>query len=190
MRTPLLLALSLATALSAQPPKTTDPLWRLSVKDLTGAAVPLASLRGPVTVVTFVSTQCPISNAYNDRMQALYKDYEGQAVHFIFVNANRTEQAAEVASHAKAVGFTFPVYKDDTGDVAGFFDAQVTPESFLVDNSGTIVYHGQIDDSKNEARITSRSLRLALDAVLAGKPVPVAEKKAFGCTIKRLRRNS
>src|SRR5205085_7144414 len=71
--------------------------------------------------------------------------------------------------------------------VADRFGATVTPESYVIDSSGTIRYHGQIDDSRNEARIRTPGLRMALDAVLAGKPVTVQETKAFGCTIKRVR---
>jgi hypothetical protein len=59
-----------------------------------------------------------------------------------------------------------------------------------MDKDGVIRYHGYVDDSVTEARVHNHGLRLALDAVLAGKAVPVAETKAFGCTIKRRRRAS
>ena len=161
-----------------------------AVRDPQGALVSFNSFSDHVTVVTFISTQCPISNAYNGRMIAIYQDYSPKGVQFIFVNANRTEPAEEVARHAKDAGFPFPVYKDTDGHALDRFDAQVTPESFVIDSSGKVVYHGQVDDSRNEARVKQRTLRLALDAVLAGKPVPAAETKAFGCTIKRPRRTS
>jgi hypothetical protein len=102
------------------------------------------------------------------------------------VNANVNEPAKEVADHAKEVGFTFPVYKD-SGNVAFLFDAQVTPETYVIDKENIVRYHGAIDDAQNEARIRKHSLRDALDEVLAGKPVTVAETKAFGCTVKRAR---
>jgi len=137
--------------------------------------------------VIFVSTSCPISNGYNDRMKAVYHDYSARGVHFIFINANNNEPAAEVAEHAKAHGFPFAVYKDTTGEVADQFGAQVTPEAFVIDKDGQVRYHGYVDDSVVEARIHNQGLRVALDAVLAGKPVPVAQTKAFGCTIKRRR---
>ena len=93
-----------------------------------------------------------------------------------------------MAAHAKSVGFVFPVYKDPNNALADRFDAQVTPETYVIDSSGTLVYHGQIDDSRNEKRVQQQALRMALDAVLAGKPLTVAETKAFGCSIKRVRR--
>jgi hypothetical protein len=123
-------------------------------------------------------------------MNALFKDYTPQDVKFIFVNANRTESANDVRNHAKNVGFVFPVYKDAGNALADRFDAQVTPESYVIDSAGIIRYHGSIDDSQNEARIRTRGLRLALDALLSGKPVELTETKAFGCVIKRGRKST
>ena len=74
--------------------------------------------------------------------------------------------------------------------VADRFDAQVTPESYVIDSSGVLRYHGSIDDEMNAARVHTQRLRLALDALLAGKPLPATETKAFGCTIKRVRKAS
>ena len=123
-------------------------------------------------------------------MSDLYKDYSAKNVKFIFVNANRSEPASEVREHAKRVGFPFPVYKDPDNILADRFDAQVTPENFVIDNSGVIRYHGAIDDNMSESRVHTRTLRAALDALLAGKPLPSTETKAFGCTIKRVRHAS
>jgi hypothetical protein len=111
-------------------------------------------------------------------------------VKFVFVNANRSEPASEVREHAKRVGFSFPVYKDPDNVVADRFDAQVTPESYVMDGMGVLRYHGSIDDDMNAAKAHTQRLRRALDAMLAGKPVQATETKAFGCTIKRVRKAS
>ncbi len=179
-----------ASVLSAQEFKLGSKVTDFSVQDLDGKSLSFASLRGPITVVTFVSVQCPVSNGYNQRMNALFKDYTPKDVKFIFVNANRTESAGDVRNHAKNVGFVFPVYKDAGNVLADRFDAQVTPESYVIDSAGIIRYHGSIDDSQNEARIRTRGLRLALDALLSGKPVELTETKAFGCVIKRGRKST
>ncbi len=179
-----------AGILSAQEFKLGSHVSDFQVRDLDGKAVAFSSLKGPITVVTFIATQCPVSNSYNQRMSDLYKDYTAKNVKFIFVNANRSEPASEVREHAKRVGFPFPVYKDPDNILADRFDAQVTPENFVIDNSGVIRYHGAIDDNMNESRVHTRTLRAALDALLAGKPLPSTETKAFGCTIKRVRRAS
>ena len=152
---------------------------------LDGAPVQFAALKGDVTLVMFIATQCPVSNAYNERMAALYKDYASK-VKFVVINANRTEPAAEVASHARDHSFGFTVYKDENNVVADEFGATVTPETYVIDSTGVLRYHGSIDDSQNPSRITTQRLRTALDAVLAGKEPPQTETKAFGCTIKRV----
>lgn len=188
-------ALAISLALSAgvlwtQEFKLGSKVADFSVQDLDGRPVTLSALRGTITVVTFISTQCPVSNSYNQRMNAIYKDYSPKDVKFIFVNANQNESANEVRQHAKGVGFLFPVYKDANNVVANRFDAQVTPESYIIDRAGVVRYRGSIDDSQNEARVRTRGLRMALDALLAGKPVEVTETKAFGCVIKRVRRST
>jgi peroxiredoxin len=160
-----------------------------ALRDAGGAAVQFSTLRGTVTVVTFVATRCPVSNSYNERMNAIYKEYAGRGVKFVFVNANQTEPLAEVAEHAKE-HFAFPVYKDDNDVVADRFGASVTPEAFVIDGTGVIRYHGSIDDSMAVQRVKENRLRDALDAVLAGKPVEHAETKALGCGIKRDRKTT
>lgn len=160
-----------------------------SITDPSGKSTSFNSLKGDVTVLVFVSTQCPVSNDYNERMNALYKDYSGKGVKFIFLNANSNETPAEIAEHAKAK-FSFPVYKDPGNAVADRFAAQVTPETYVIDKEGVLRYRGSIDDQRNEARVQMKGLRLALDSVLAGKTVETAQTKAFGCTIKRGKKSS
>jgi thiol-disulfide isomerase/thioredoxin len=166
-----------------------SPVSDFRVLDLQGGSHSFSSLKGDTTVVIFIATRCPVSNAYNQRMESLYQDYSTKDVRFVFVNANFNEPTKEVADHAKEAGFTFSVYRD-SGNVAVLFNAQVTPEAYVIDKRGIILYHGAIDDAQNEARIKKHSLRSALDEVLAGKTVSVAETKAFGCTVKRAPRRT
>ena len=163
------------------------PVANFALTDVKANQVGFDSLRGDITVVMFVATQCPVSNAYNERMKALYNDYASKGVKFVAVNSNNSEPGAEVAAHTATHGFPFTVYKDPGNVVADRFGAQVTPETFVLDRTGVIQYHGSIDDSQNPANIKSQGLRLALDSALAGQPVAKAETKAFGCAIKRVR---
>lgn len=155
------------------------------VATLDGAPTQFSTLKGEVTLVMFISVQCPVSNAYDDRMTALYKDYAPKGVKFVVLNANRTEPASAVQEHAKDHSFPFTVYKDENNVVADEFGATVTPEAYVIDSSGTLRYHGSIDDAQNPAKVTTNRLANALDSVLAGKEPPQTETKAFGCTIKR-----
>ncbi len=138
------------------------------------------------TVVMFISTRCPVSNAYDERMQALEKEYGSRGVRFIGVNSNVNEPVSEIASHAKEHGFTFPIVKDQGSRTADAYGAEHTPEIFVVGRDGMVRYHGRIDENRDDpAAVRSPDLRNALDALLAGRPVPVAATKAFGCSIKR-----
>ncbi|HWB99558.1 MAG TPA: redoxin domain-containing protein [Bryobacteraceae bacterium] len=187
-RLPLLGALILCCLLAfGQEFKVGSKVSDFQITDLRGNAVSYSALKGDITVVVFIATKCPVSNGYNGRMTALYNDYASKGVKFVFVNANASEPASEVEEHARTHQFPFPVYKDMGNKVADRFGAQVTPETFVMDSSGTIRYHGHIDDNLNETRIQKQSLRTALDALLAGKPPATTETKAFGCTIKRSR---
>ena len=158
----------------------------MQVRDLSGKLQEIV-VGGDVVVVTFISTGCPVSNAYNDRMIALYADYSKKGVKLFFVNANANESAADVAAHRKESGYPFAVYKDESA--ADRLDPQATPETFVFDKAGKLQYHGYIDDSRTEARMQHNGLRVALDEILAGHAVTRASTKAFGCSIKRARKS-
>jgi len=160
------------------------------LQDLAGKPVNFSSLKGDTTAILFVSTKCPISNDYLSRMKEIHGEYTSKGVKFVFINANQNEPASEVEEHAKHHQLPFPTYKDANNEVADRFGAQFTPEVYVLDKTGALRYHGYIDDSRNPARISKQGLRLALDAVMAGKPVASAETKAFGCTIKRVKKIS
>ena len=164
------------------------PVLRLRETD--NHPVLISTAEAMATVVIFISAVCPVSNAYNDRYQMLSSGYKGRGVQFVFVNSNDNETLAEVKEHVRAAEFSFPVYKDWKNVVADQLNASMTPETFVLNRKGEIVYHGAVDDSKNEARVKVTALRDAIDAVLAGKPPPRAELKAFGCTIHRYRKSS
>ncbi len=182
-------AAAFAAALSAQEFKLGSKVGDFPLKTVQGSPVRFSEVRGPVTVIAFIATQCPVSNAYNGRMAALYKEYAPKGVNFVFINSNRQESAAEVASHAQS-HFPFPVYKDENNVVADRFGATVTPEVFIVGRDGVVAYHGSIDDSQELRRVTEKRAEAALEAVLAGKPVEKPQTKAFGCSIKRVPKTS
>lgn len=161
-----------------------------NLQDVKGNPVRFMDLKGDLNVVMFIATQCPVSNAYNERMNALYTGYASRGVKFVAINPNSTEPGSEVEAHAAKNGFQFKVYKDRDNVVADRFGATVTPETFVINKAGVILYHGSIDDAQNPANITTQGLRLALDSILAGQAVAKAETKAFGCTIKRAKRAS
>ncbi len=162
------------------------PAPDFALPDADGKAHTLASLKGAKgTVLIFIATRCPVSNGYNERMAKLAADYKARGVNVVGINSNSTEPAAEVKQHAAANGLNFTILKDAGNQIADRYDAQSTPEAYLLDASGKLVYHGPIDNSRYGFVITATELRDAIEATLAGKPVEKAEAKAFGCSIKR-----
>jgi peroxiredoxin len=154
--------------------------------DATGREHTLASLRGKAgTVLIFVSTRCPVSNMYNERMQKFAEEYKSKGVAVVGINSNVPEGADEIRSHAAEKGLTFPILKDAGARVADRLGATRTPEAFFLDAQNRLVYHGALDNAQNPVMVNTHHLRNALDAVLSGKAVERPEVKAFGCTIKR-----
>ncbi|MBW3624805.1 MAG: thioredoxin family protein [Armatimonadetes bacterium] len=146
--------------------------------------------RAKATVVMFVATQCPVSNAYNERMVKLAQEYSPKDVRFIGINSNKQESIEEVAKHAKEHNFPFPVLIDVGNVIADRYNAQVTPQVYVIDQQGILRYMGRIDNSQDVIGIKSQDLRAALDAVLAGRTPPATETRAFGCSIKRMEKGS
>jgi peroxiredoxin len=169
------------------PPAIGTALDDFKLPDADGAEHSLKSLTGKNgAVLIFIATKCPVSNAYNDRMEKLAQDYKAKGINVIGINSNNTEPAAEVKSHAGEKHLTFTILKDDGNKIADRLGATRTPEAYVIDAGGKLVYHGRIDNSQNTANISANDLRNALDEMIAGKPVTKTGGAAFGCSIKRV----
>jgi peroxiredoxin len=175
-----------AGAFYASAPSIGSTVADFTLPDADGKEHSLASLRGKQgTVLIFISTQCPVSNAYDARMEKLAQDLRARGVNVVGINSNVSETPADIKQHAAARGLTFTILKDAGNRVADRLDAQVTPEAYVLDASNKLVYRGRIDNSRRGDDITSQELRDAVEATVAGKPVAKPEVKAFGCSIKR-----
>ena len=137
------------------------------------------------TVLLFIAVQCPVSNAYNERMAKLAEDYKAKGIAVIGINSNVAEDAAAVKAHAEQNKLSFTILKDPGNKIADKLGASVTPEAYFLDASNKLLYHGRIDNARNAAQLETSDLRNALDAALAGKTIEKTEAKAFGCSIKR-----
>jgi len=169
------------------PPTIGTILDDFKLPDTDGKEHSLKSLAGAKgVVILFIATKCPVSNAYNERMEKLAQDYKAKGVNVVGINANSTEPAAEVKSHATDKGLTFTILKDDGNKIADRLGATRTPEAYVLDANMKLVYHGRIDNSQKVEGITANDLRDALDEMLAGKTVTKAGGAAFGCSIKRV----
>src|ERR1043166_773123 len=169
------------------PPTIGSAIEDFTLPDANGVNHSLKSLMGKKgAVIIFVATKCPVSNAYNERMQKVYEDYQAKGINVIGINANSTEPAAEVKSHAAEKGLKFTILKDEGNKIADRLGATRTPEVYLLDAKGKLAYHGRIDNAQKPESITSNDLREALDQMIEGKAVTKTEGAAFGCSIKRV----
>ena len=161
------------------------PDFQLTTLDGKPFSLASAAKANKAVVLIWISTQCPYSNAYNVAMRDMANAYASKGVLFAGINSNKTEDAAKATAHAKANGHTFPIMKDPSNKVADLYDAQRTPEVYVIDSTGKLRYHGRITENHEDAS-SSPDLKNALDSFLAGKPIARTETKAFGCTIKRV----
>lgn len=142
-------------------------------------------------VVVFMCNHCPFVIHVADELAAIARDYASQSVAFVGISSNDVathpaDSPEQMVAEAEQRGFVFPYLYDETQEVAKAYRAACTPDFFMFDGDHKLVYRGQMDDSRPESGIpvTGSDLRAALDAVLAGKPVPEPQKPSLGCNIK------
>ncbi len=155
-----------------------------------GGVVALSDLRTGkhAVVVIWVGSQCPVSQAYKGRMHSLAEAEQGKGIAFVGIDSNAGESQPAMEEQFGKRKLGFPVLRDINNTVADEYGAIVTPEAFLVDAEGVIRYHGAIDDAMDPAEVRDNYLRDAIAAFLAQGPIKPADTKAFGCSVKRIRK--
>jgi len=172
---------------------TTAPQFRLP--DTSGKLVSrddFKSAKG--LLVIFMCNHCPYVIHIRQALAAFALEYRAKGLAVVGINsndaANYPEDAPEkMVAEAERAGYTFPYLYDETQEVAKAYRAACTPDLFLFDNKDgnmRLVYRGQFDDSrpKNDIPITGKSLRAAVDALLANHPISSDQKPSMGCNIK------
>ncbi len=161
-------------------------LENFSLPDTAGKIQSFNDLKGKNgTVVVFLSAQCPVVKAYNERLSQIAADYQAKGISFVGINSNHTESAEWVKTNA-AENYKFPVLIDKGNVMADKLGATVTPEAYYFDSKNVLLYHGAIDNDKSGKAITDPYLRTAFDSALAGKVIEKNRANAFGCSIKRV----
>jgi peroxiredoxin len=160
-----------------------DPAPAFSLGDLDGGIVSLADYEGRPVAVVFSCCHCPYVIAWEDRLNAVARDYDGRAG-LVAINSNAGylgDSPEDMRRRAQEKGFVFPFLYDETQEVARAYGATRTPEVFVFDAAHRLVYHGAPDSDHRDPDAAEPYLRPALDAVLAGLE---AETPPVGCTIK------
>ena len=143
----------------------------------------------PVLAVVWSCNHCPYVQAWEGRMKGIQTDYAGRGFRLVAINSNDAESYPEdsfeaMRERAQRQGFNFDYLYDKDQTVGRAYGAERTPEVFLFDSDRRLVYHGAIDDSRDEAAVTQNHLRDAIDAVLAGGAPGMSETPPVGCSVK------
>jgi len=160
-----------------------------------------------ILMVAFLSNHCPTSQAVEERIKKLQKEFKSKGLRIVAINPNDpaalrpdelgyskyNDSFPEMKRHAKEQGFNFPyLYDGDTQITAKAYGCLATPHVFIFDKEHKLRYQGRLDDSRyvDESTVTSPDARNAIEALLADKPVTVAETKPHGCSTKWIDKRS
>lgn len=168
---------------------TSAPLFALpSLDGQTVASDDLAP--GRPLLVMFLSNHCPYVRHIERELGSLVAEY-APGVAAVAICSNDIESYPDdgpvgLTEQVHRAGFTFPYLLDDTQEVALAYRGACTPDFFVYDAGRTLVYRGEFDESRprNDTPVTGKALRVALELVLAGQPVPEPHVPSMGCGIK------
>lgn len=146
----------------------------------------------PATVVVFTCNHCPYALAWHDRIVALAHDYADRGVRVLAINPNdatRYPRDSIEAMRTRVQGGEFddvPYLRDEFQEVARAYDAETTPDVFVLDAAGLLRYRGAPDADYEDPSQRAAYLRDALDAVLDGRDPELTQTPPVGCSIKWL----
>src|SRR4030095_6081793 len=143
-------------------------------------------------LVMFSCNTCPVVKAYQSRTNDVCKYAKDKQIGVILLNPNEAyrnkgDSYSDMKDYANQQSYNWPYVVDENSAMANVFGATRTPECFLFNADGKLVYHGAIDDNQNGPdEVTRKHLVVAMDEMLSGKDVSVKNTRSVGCSIKRL----
>lgn len=176
-------------------PKATSKIDKLpeltqKLKNIDGKMLTLDEIKTEKgLLVVFSCNHCPYVKKWQDRMVDASNDAVSKGIGVVFINSNDPNQNSEdsfknMQDLAKTKGYQFPYTVDSTSDYARKFGAEKTPEVFLFNPQGQLVYHGAIDDSLDPKKVKTSYLKEAVNQLLSGQKIENAATKSLGCSIK------
>lgn len=143
------------------------------------------------TVIMFICNHCPFVKHVNKELVKLANEYAGKGIGFATINSNDADTYPEdspgkMKEVALQLKYPFPYLYDETQEVAKAYNAACTPDFFIYDSEGHLVYRGQLDDSRpgNDIPVTGKDIRHGLDCLLNNQPLPSEQRPSIGCNIK------
>ena len=179
------------TASNMIPLQTKAPGFDL-IDTISGKMMSLKELQGDWgTVVFFICNHCPFVIHLNNELVKIANKYSLKGISFIAISSNDIEKYPQdgpelMQRNAAQNNFPFPYLFDETQEVAKAYDAACTPDTYVFDEDLSLVYRGQIDDSRpgNGVLVSGKDLRTALDDLLEGNAISAIQKPSIGCGIK------
>ena len=159
---------------------------------VSGKMVTRNGVAGPKgLLVMFICRHCPFVKHVQEELAKIGRDYAGRGVGIVAISSNDVashpeDSPTKLAYQAQELQFVCPYLFDESQDVARAYDAQCTPDFFLYDANGALVYRGQLDDSRpgNDIPVTGKDLRAAMDALIEGRLISSQQRPSIGCNIK------
>ncbi len=169
----------------------TESHYTLEATSVQGESITVSTNHGTrATVVCFLGTECPMARLYGPRLTRLAAELKSKGVQFVGVMSNRQDSIDDIKSYAVVLKMGFPLVHDNRNLIADQYDARRTPEVFVLDEKLKLVYRGAIDDQYApgiaRAKPTRRHLKIAIEELLAARPISIASTDATGCLIGRV----
>jgi len=177
-----------------------EPAPDFTLQDTEGNTVHLADFlkEGKAVVLEWFNPDCPFVQKHHKLTHNMAETYalaKENGVVWLAVNSNaKGKQGNGIERNQKAIqdyGIAYPVLMDETGEVGRLYGAKTTPDMFVINPKGVLVYSGAIDDAPNTTTLGETNyVKDALHQMLAGKPVETASTKSYGCSVKYAERSS
>ena len=160
---------------------------QFTLQNENGKPVSLSDYAGKIVVLEWTNPDCPFVKAHYKAktMINLAKQYQPQGVVWLAINSTHDANNASNKAWVAENSLEYPVLNDANGKVGHEYNAKSTPDMFVIDKTGNLVYSGAIDNDPRGEKTTDKVnyVSAALDAVLAGKPVAIAQTKSYGCSV-------
>jgi peroxiredoxin len=183
---------SLITGLSALDNKTKaevgSPAPDFTLEDQRGNVVKLSDINDGIVVLEWMNPDCPfVQRHYNSKtMTTLADKYREKNVVWMAINSTHYMNKEDDQNWINKFRVGYPILDDSSGSVGKLYDAKTTPNMYIIDPSGILVYSGAIDDDPRGSK-GGKALNYvdqALEEILAGKPVTISQTKPYGCSVK------
>jgi len=160
-----------------------EPAPDFALKDVYGKQFKLSEFKGRIVVLEWINKNCPYSRGCHEgkkkTMQDTYKKYVAKGLVWLAIDTTVGVKPEDNRVYAAQMGLAYPILHDLDGKIGHAYRARTTPHMFVIDKAGKLVYNGAIDD-----RGSTNYVALAIEDLLAGRPVAKSRTEEYGCTVK------